>query len=51
MTTKYLGPVWEMLEKADGTKELTKLHAFWIRGERRFALTEQAARDAVASAA
>ncbi len=44
--TKYLGTCWEDFQFADGSIRLTKLHVYWIRGDRRFALTEQAAREA-----
>jgi hypothetical protein len=50
MGTKYLGTCWETMQDATGKVALTKLHLYWISGERRFALTEEAARAAVADA-
>lgn len=48
--TKYLGTCWERMQMADGTFAVMRLHLYWIRGERRFALTEEDARAAVADA-
>lgn len=45
---KYLGPCFEYFTNADGSIELKKLYLYRGKdGERRFALTEQAAREAV----
>lgn len=40
----YLGPCFESFEAADGSKSVQKLYAYMVRGERRFALSEEAAR-------
>lgn len=48
--TRYLGPVWEYIERPDGKLTLTKLHLYLVHGERRFALTEADARAMVAAA-
>ena len=44
--TLYLGRVYESYT-VDGRVEWRWLHAYWIRGHRRFALTERDAREAV----
>ncbi len=46
---KYLGSVWETLQGVDGRVRLTKMYAYLVSGERRYALTEEAALAAVAS--
>lgn len=41
MKNRYLGPCWEMFQRADGTIALTKLYVYLDGGgERRYALTE-----------
>jgi hypothetical protein len=50
MGTKYLGACWERFQNADGSIELKRLHVYWVKGESRFALTEEAARAAVVAA-
>lgn len=47
---EYLGTCWERIERADGTKEVAKLHLWLDRsGERHFALSEADARAHVAA--
>jgi hypothetical protein len=45
---KYIGERFESFQAADGTVSVRKLYAYENRGERRYALTEAAARTAVA---
>ncbi len=45
---RYLGPCFERVQMRDGTHQVVKVFAYWVSGERRFALTEEAALAAVA---
>lgn len=50
-TTTKDGPfrVYEQFQCADGKVEYRWLWLYWAKGERRFALTEEAARSAMGS--
>jgi hypothetical protein len=45
--TKYLGSCFERCQMKDGSFQVLKLFVYWVSGERRLALTEEAARAAV----
>lgn len=45
--TCYLGTAWEYFTEAGGAITLKKLFAYRVSRERRFALTEQEARETV----